>query len=227
MSRFSVPFSILVAVLASALLAGALPRPTLAQEGLPVTPDPSECTAEFTFDDLLAAVGSPVADSGRGGDDDGDEEGTAPAFALPDGEPADEETVAAITATVREAIACTNTGNFLLVLAFVTDDYVRETSEGEPLTEEDAAFYEATPPPLPEDQYLTLHAVREVRVLGDGRVGALVESQNPTTIPGDRDTIDVDFFIFVEEDGRYLIDESVENLEDQFPPESEPATPEA
>jgi len=56
--------------------------------------------------------------------------------------------------------------------------------------------------------------VREARVLEDGRVGALIDIGRPEA-PTEAE---VDFIIFVDEDGRYLIDDLVEGLEDQVPP---------
>jgi hypothetical protein len=61
--------------------------------------------------------------------------------------------------------------------------------------------------------------VREARVLEDGRVGALVETIFPDEAPGPQ----VDFIIFVQEDGRWLLDEIIEDLETQYPPTA--ATP--
>ena len=219
------PLSLLIALLAAVALAGT----TFAQDGtpgaaggLPVTPDPAECTVEAsTIDELLARFeATPVAGTPAFGD-----EGTLAspeAFTLPEGEPADEETTAQVVATLRELIACANSGNFLYIFVFITDDLAREFT-AEPITEEEAEFFRATPPALDPAQYGTLVAVEQVTVLPDGRVGALFHS----IFPGEEGGVQVDYVVLEEQaDGRWLIDELVEDLEDQFPP-AELATPAA
>ena len=206
------PLSLLLGLLAAVALAGT----TFAQGAgdLPVTPDPSECTVEApTVDELIALSGStPTA----GTPDIGDEDAMASpeAFALPEGEPADEETTAAVVATLRELLACVNSGNFLYIFPFLTEDLIAREFLAEPLTEEEAEFFRATPPALPEEQHGTLVAVREATALPDGRVGALVE----TIFPEEEEGVQVDYFIFEEADGRWLIDLIVEDLEGQYPP---------
>jgi hypothetical protein len=71
---------------------------------------------------------------------------------------------------------------------------------------------------VPKELYGSLLAVRDVRVLPDGRVGALVETDFPGEPP---EGAEVDFFLFVQEDGSWLIDDLVEDLEDRYPPVSE------
>ena len=213
--------SMLMALAFSALLTLSVGKSTAAQEttGLPVTPDPAECTAEpVTIDELLALTGAtPIPGTPNAGMEE--TAATPAAFALPEGEPADEETVAAVTATLREALACLNTGNFLTAFAFFSEDFQRRDLEEFPITEADVAFFEATPQALPAEWHASLLAVREARVLEDGRVGALVETIFPDEAPGAQ----VDFIIFVEEDGRWLLDEIIEDLEAQYPPTA--ATP--
>ena len=170
---------------------------------------------------MLAAAGaSPVA----GTPDFGDEGAVAsPAvFTLPEGEPADVETTAEVVATLRELIACVNSGNFLYIFAFLTDDLFREFTM-EPISEQEVEFLRATPPALDPDQYGTLVDVREVTVLPDGRVGALMDSIFPGEEPG---VVQVDYVILEEVDGRWLLDELIEDLEDQYPP-AEMSTPAA
>jgi hypothetical protein len=71
--------------------------------------------------------------------------------------------------------------------------------------------------------YASLIAIHDVVVLPDGRVGALVEAIFPDEAPG----IQVDDFYFAEQDGRWLVDGIVEDLDGQYPPETEVATPAA
>ena len=63
------------------------------------------------------------------------------------------------------------------------------------------ASFVATPPvPLPADEQLTLVAVRDVLVLADGRVSAIVVTRNAKTTF-------TDLLIFVRAGERWLIDE--------------------
>ena len=216
------PASLLLALLAAFALAGT----TSAQDGtpgaagdLPVTPDPSECTVEApTIDELIeisAVAASTPAVSGEGTLASAEED-----FTPPEGEPADDETTAQVVATLRELIACVNSGNFLYIFAFLTEDLLTRLFAAEPISEEVAEFFQATPPGLEPDAFGTLVDVQEATVLPDGRVGALMHSM----FPGDED-VQVDYVVLEEqEDGRWLIDELVEDLEDQFPP-AEVATP--
>ena len=214
--------SMLIALVIFALLTLSAGNPAAAQEaaGLPVTPDPAECTAEpVALDELLALTGAtPIPGAPSGGMEE-ETAATPEAFTLPEGAPADDETVAAVTASLREALACLNTGNFLTAFAFFSEDFQRRDLEEFPITEADVAFFEATPEALPAEMHASLLAVREARMLEDGRVGALVETIFPDEAPGPQ----VDFIIFVQEDGRWLLDEIIEDLEAQYPPTA--ATP--
>jgi hypothetical protein len=142
---------------------------------------------------------------------------TPGAFVLPEGEPADTLVVIDVTAIMRQVIACFNTGNPLTFYDFTTDQFLRDQLDV-------ALQMEATPadrPTLKGDQLASLMAVREVTVLPDGRVGALVETHYPTETPD----VQVDYVFLVEEDFVWLIDDVIEDLEDQYPPTTEPADP--
>ena len=206
----------------SALLTLSVSNPIAAQDtiSLPVTPDPADCTAEpVTIEELLGLIGATPIPGTPSPEMYEERVATPAAFTLPEGEPADEETVAAVTASLYEALACLNTGNFLIGFAFFSDDFQRRDLQEFPITEADVAFLEATPQALPADMHASLLAVREARVLEDGRVGALVETIFPDEAPGPQ----VDFIFFVQEDGRWLLDEIIEDLETQYPPTA--ATP--
>jgi hypothetical protein len=204
------------------LLTFSVSNPTAAQDtiSLPVTPDPAECTAEpVTIEELLALTGAtPIPGTPSGGMEE-ETAATPQAFALPEGEPADEETVTAVTTSLYEALACLNTGNFLTAFAFFSEDFQRRDLQEFPITEADVAYFEATPQALPAEMHASLLAVREVRVLEDGRVGALVE----TIFRDEAPDLQVDFIIFVQEGDRWLLDEIIEDLEAQYPPTA--ATP--
>jgi len=96
--------------------------PVAAQGATPVVPGPEECEVEpRTTDELLAFVGTPEATPAT----DSGAEGDTEEFVLPDGEPADGDTRAAIAATMRETFACINGGDFLAALALFSDDFFR------------------------------------------------------------------------------------------------------
>ena len=185
----------------------------------PFTPDPAECrVAPRSSDEVLPLLtGTPAA-------------GTPPAAAspaagrlsavpseaqLPAGEPADEATVAGIVATVRELIACNNAGEFTRVLAFYTDDLIRAAFGADPAAAAQVAASFATPPPAAQVLRTELLDVRGVRVLPDGRVGAVVEDRDPQR------TV-VFFLVFVRAGDRWLVDGQVDVQAAGTPPAGTP-----
>jgi hypothetical protein len=123
-----------------------------------------------------------------------------PAIA-PLGDPADEQTVAEISATWREFIACISAGDQARLFALFSDDmvlrqFVVDIAFG---VTEDALFdfLSATPVPLPLDQSTPIVPFDDVRVLSDGRVAVVG--------PGELGRGDVR--IFVKAGDRWLLDE--------------------
>jgi hypothetical protein len=123
-----------------------------------------------------------------------------PAIA-PLGDPADEQTVAEISATWREFIACISAGDQARLFALFSDDmvlrqFVVDIAFG---VTEDALFdfLSATPVPLPLDQSAPIVPFDDVRVLSDGRVAVVG--------PGELGRGDVR--IFVKKGDRWLLDE--------------------
>jgi hypothetical protein len=57
-----------------------------------------------------------------------------PGMQLPEGEPADPATMAAVTATIREFVACDNAGDPRRQFAFYTDNVLREFETQAPLS---------------------------------------------------------------------------------------------
>jgi ketosteroid isomerase-like protein len=171
-----------------------------AQAGTPTSadaPTPAECTvAPRSADELRAlfreAAATPIPTS--------PEASPTPAVA-PEGVPADEQTVAGITATWREYIACISAGDQARMFALLSDDMVRrqffiDIAFG---VTEDALFdfLAATPEPLSTEQFVPFVPFDDVRVLSDGRVAALG--------PGEGGRGDVR--IFVKEGDRWLVDD--------------------
>jgi hypothetical protein len=122
-----------------------------------------------------------------------------PAIA-PTGAPADEQTVAEVSATWRQFLACISAGDQARLFALFSDGMVRrqflvDIAFG--VTEEALFdFLSATPVPLPPDQSIPVEAFEDVRVLSDGRVAVVG--------PGEQGQGDVR--IFVKEGNRWLLD---------------------
>ena len=129
---------------------------------LPLVPDPSLCVAPPAARAPYAAVvgtpgpGTPAA---------------PPPLGTPAGQPADPATVAAITRTVVEALACANAGDMARLVGFYTEEFWAYGMH--PVVYAEMA---ATPAARPDEQRIALLAVRDVRVEADGRVAAVVEA---------------------------------------------------
>jgi hypothetical protein len=123
-------------------------------------------------------------------------------------DPADEATVNAVLETVQQLGACINAGDFWGRFAAVfTEDYFRREFETfGPIPESERAFMAATPEPLPAEARVALLAVVDVRTLPDGRVAALIDVQDPFAEPPGPSRF---YWEFVQEDGRWLIDEQI------------------
>ncbi|MBA3449759.1 MAG: hypothetical protein H0T18_00950 [Chloroflexia bacterium] len=192
-------------IVALAALALLVPVSVAAQDASPAAglgePDPAECTVErrpMSFFEQF--VGTPTAEQAAM------PEATPDAgFRIPDGVPADEATVAAVLGTVRQFGACINAGDFLGGYgAVLTEDFIRRDFESSgPLPEAELTL---TPAPLPAGMRVALLAVVDVRVLPDGRVAGLFDLVDPFAEPPGPSRF---YWEFVEEDGRWLIDEQI------------------
>ncbi len=130
-------------------------------------------------------------------------------FVPPTGSPVDDDTLAGISATVAESIACQNAGDLRRTLALFSTDAVRGFFSGP--RGFDAERVEATaaadPIPVSDDRVVELVSITDVVLLGDGHVGATV-----TTAVGDTEYVDaLTFEAGLAPDGtaRWLIDGSV------------------
>jgi len=166
-----------------------------------VAPAPAGCQVEpRTLDALAAFLATPAAEAATPDINTG----TPVSFVAPAGEPADPATVAGVTATATALFACYNANDYLRVFALFTDEYLARSFVDEGMTEEALGFFGMPPEARPADAWESI-AVRDVRVLVDGRVGAFLVGHNP-----EGDGVDfVDYTVFVERDGRYLIDDVV------------------
>jgi hypothetical protein len=164
-------------------------------------PGPEECqiplpeTIEFPAETMrpVAATPAPIV--------------TEPPepFSPPVGEPADEESASGVTATVREAVACRNAGDYARMLVFFTPNMLAELY-GSPATVDPEVLrgIQEGPLPVPEQRRMGIDTIDEIVTLPDGRVGAFVETSTPR-----REFRDYLFFVHDAESGRWLIDGSV------------------
>lgn len=189
-----------ISALAALLAFGA--GPATAQDATPAaTPVADACAADpRPVADFEALIGAPVP-------------ATPATFTPPTGEPAPADVVAAVTTTFRGTIACFNATEFLRMAGYYTDAGFRED-----FGEDAAQFLEITRRGLhlPPDFAISFGELRDVVVLGDGRVGAVVVYD----APGEGRI--TDYVIFTEANGGYLIDFFVDEYD-----EAAPATPAA
>jgi hypothetical protein len=154
----------------------------------PATPEASACTiAPITIEHLqnLAAMGaSPVASPALD---------TTPSPADIDG----------ITQTIEESVACTNANQPLRALALFSDRYLAARFSGagaDDLGHLTAAVTRSPAPAQPADR-LAIVSISAPKTLVDGRVSVIVKTSN-----SDQEYADV--LVFVNVDGRWLIDET-------------------
>jgi hypothetical protein len=152
-----------------------LPGGTLAaQEGTPTAgAQTSASCADVTPRDehFFQSLSTPAAATPPGTPSDA---GAAPTpFAMPEGEAADDATVAALTALYEQLIDCLNQGEYLRVYALYSDDYLLRN-----LSPEAIAGLAATPEPVEESTRVGFGGILDARVLEDGRVAALITTQS-------------------------------------------------
>jgi hypothetical protein len=186
-------------ILAAAALSMLVPAGAAAQDATPaadfVVPDPAECmVVPRTIESLIAIVTADPAATPQPLED----------LTRQDvGEPADAATTAAVTAMVREAIACANSGAELSRLAFFTDAAIARFQAEDPITADQVRiFFGGTPVAAPVEQQVGVR-VSDVRRLDDGRVVALAEFRYGNEIGRS-------YVFMIEEDGRWLVDAEID-----------------
>jgi hypothetical protein len=204
-----------LALVIFAISALATPLVARAQDATPVAtslaPAPEECIVEPITAERLNLVFA-------GADTSGTPEVGAPevvtaaspvaspsTFTMPEGTPADEGTFAAVSAAVREYIACINAGDFAKVLALYTDAGLRELladAIAQGVTGDQVLASFGTPSPLPPDQVTLLYSIDAIVILPDGRAAALVVGDDLTK-PNPAGPA---LIYFVQVDGQWLVD---------------------
>lgn len=161
-----------------------------AGERQPVPPE--ECQVERRGLDSLPSPSMATPD--------GTPSATPEVFTMPEGTPADEQTVEAVTAAIRESLACGNAGDSLRIFSTLTDSYIATLLVNAGLPTMSRAIYDflATPIAAPPEIQVSLDSIEDVQVLLDGRIGAIVVTTDTETTRN--------YVVLVERDGRYLID---------------------
>ena len=191
------------------LLAVTVAAPVaLAQDATPTAdvPQPAECTVEpVNPATLLSSVGG--ADT------------TSPLFtteavdeaSLPDGPAVTEEELEGVTQTVRELVACANAFDPLRILALISEQYIGQLGGAALAAQQQPELamqlIDRFPVPIAAidtAEPVAMLAIRDTRLLPDGRVGAILESP----VPGS-DQTGVFFVSFIDEGGRWLVDDVV------------------
>ncbi|MFN8662588.1 MAG: copper resistance protein CopC [Thermomicrobiales bacterium] len=179
-------------------------------------PGPEACTvAPRTLDDIrsLARTAAPQ---------------DPPNATEADGTPADQETVAGITSTVEEMVACSNAGDILRRLAVYSDNRIHYAYPDGPTQALEAMA--ASPLPLQPFERVAITAIENVTTLPDGRVSARVVVDNPAAHSHDPNVSQAAIqqeaarLIFVKEDGTWRVDETRrEDLQTRGTPVVNPA----
>jgi hypothetical protein len=167
------------------------------------TPRTGACTAApRTFDEIQflrrRAEGSPPAALTPG--------------PIPTGQPASPTEVAAVRAVVEELVACFATGEPLRVWGLYSDAYLARLLYRQ--RGFDRRLYDAyaTPRPAGPGEFVEIRSISDVVRLGDGRIGATVVLYYPGIGMGKRF-----FFVIVEIDARWRIDEIVGEISFSLP----------
>ena len=182
------------AVILATVLPGLLAWPV---STIASTPAPSTCQTEpVPIERLAALLATPIAS-------------TPLADQVLEGTPPDDDIAHAVEETILEVFACLNAGEPLRAYGLYTDNYLRAILAHE--TPETLRSL-ATPSPADRDEWTTVLAIRDIRLLDDGRVYATV-ILDPALIP-----VEKTFgFFLIEQDGRWLVDDVLDELEFSLP----------
>ncbi len=167
----------------------------------PDVPPPELCRATpRTFEELSAILATPIASP------------DATPTPIPDGRLADQESIAGITSTLRELVACFNADDVLRAYGLYTDDYLRRIfSTQDPMTRS-AYNALATPHPADSNERSAILVIEDVRLFDDGSAGANVTIRY-ALIPVPK----MFFFTFVWNGDRWLVDDSLGEIDFSLP----------
>jgi hypothetical protein len=174
-------------VVANGAVAQATPTPDV--------PPAALCTvAAPSFERLNEVVLAPVPDASP--------VATRTPGVVPEGVPADAETIAEVTAVVRELVGCYNAGEPLRAYGLYSDQYLRRLFNRQGGFSRSAYDSLATPEPAADARTNTaILEIKGVRVLEDGTIGAMVTLRY-ASVPMPKSF----FFTFVRTGEWWLID---------------------
>ena len=112
-----------------------------------------------------------------------------------------------VEATVREFIACRNAGDAGRAAALFSEAHLRRLAEGIGGIEALVGPVSATPAPVPPGRRFAVRSVEDFGRTVDGRIGAIVVFDGPPASAPE--TVGRALYLFVEADGRYLIDDVI------------------
>lgn len=160
----------------------------------PYAPAPELCrVTPRTFDELISLAATPT---------NGTPEPTPTPGPIPKGTSADLETSDAVIAMVHELVACFNAGELLRAYGLYSDNYLHRLMSRQDLTTRAAYDSLSTPLPSTPGQRAQVLDIRGVRLLPDGRIGALVTIKH-AVVPVPKTF----FFVFIKNDGEWKIDD--------------------
>ena len=184
----------------SIVISGAVAGASASAQPATIFPDPSECDVDPRSVDAVEAIVAVATPTEHLLVDHEDQ--------LPQGRPADAETVTDITAVARTYVACLNAADWPRAFALLSEQAVSDFLDSEQVA---GLFATAGTPETDASGQIevALVEVRDVRVFDDGRVDAIVTwGRRPA--PGDevRD-YETNFHTFVQVDGQWLLDEEI------------------
>jgi len=172
--------------------------PTPLGEPLP----PVECAVEpMTYQALVDLVATPAAPE----ESAPDSEATPTPLALPPGQPADEETAAAVQQSIQEITACLNTGDLKRVLSLYSDEFLQEQFQGASFTEEEFDAELGNMTPREEGQEVVIYSFGDVVITDDGRAAVIAVGDDQSNERPAAGTL----FYLVQDGDRWLIDETM------------------
>lgn len=172
----------------------------IAQDATPIVPDPSLCTlTPPSYEEVAQLAATPVAEASP------TTEGT-PAAELPAGEPVDDATRAAVEQSMIVNVACLNSGSTLLWMAVYTDQALASIINGTGEFPRDLYDSLATPEVVTPDQWTVIVEFKDMVMLPDGRVAAIIVGDNRAD---DTTPAAASLFYLAEKDGHWYIDDFV------------------
>jgi hypothetical protein len=127
------------------------------------------------------------------------------------GSPASPEAVNEVVALEQEYVACLNHQDWPRVMALLTGSGMRSLLEGSDRTAEELIYSTPVAPSQDEEEWgmsgmMEVAEVREVRVLDDGRLGAIIVWDDPESPGAWAETL---FHIYERVGARLLLDEEI------------------